>query len=129
MDPGIILRGAENVQKHSFPVVPMLFRVGHSPDPKFDYIICPILVKNRFNGHHRPLANPSVQFLLSDRPFCHISHQPLPIRVHKAPRSIEEPPDDVSGACVKAFTRDFLGLIKPVFVNVSVPVFSPSPIL
>ena len=42
IDPGIVLRGAENVQKHPLLGFPTLFGVGHSLDPKMYYIICPI---------------------------------------------------------------------------------------
>jgi hypothetical protein len=41
MDLGIILRGAENVQKHLHMAFPMLIQVGHSLDLKIYYVICP----------------------------------------------------------------------------------------
>jgi hypothetical protein len=39
MDPGIVLRGAENVQKHPLLIVPMLFWVGQTLGPNFYYIM------------------------------------------------------------------------------------------
>ena len=61
MDPGIILRGAENVQKHPLLVFPTPFWVGHSLDPNFYYIICPIwnnFSQELLQGTSLPLVQP-----------------------------------------------------------------------
>lgn len=88
-----------------------------------------ISIQNGFNRHHRALSNPPVRLLLSDRPFGCLPCQPLPICVHKSPRSVKKASDNFNGARVKAFARDFLCFIKPSFIDLSVSMFAPAPIL
>jgi hypothetical protein len=88
-----------------------------------------ISIQNGLDRHHHALPNPPVRRLLSDRPFGRLPCQPLPICVHKSPRSVKKAPDNFDGARVKAFARDFLCLIKPSFIDLSVSMFAPTPVL
>ena len=88
-----------------------------------------ISIENGLDRHHGALPNPPVRLLLPDRPFGCLSCQPLPICVHKSPRSVKKAPDNLDGARVKAFACDCLCLLKFGFIDLSVPMFAPAPIL
>ena len=136
MDPRFVLRKAENVQKHLCLIFPIVFGFGHSCDVKMCYITCPfwgfqpkILVQNSLNHQHCPLSNSPVHFLLTDGPFGCLPHQTLSIRIHELPGTVEEALHHLHRARIKTCARNFLRYIKPVLVNVPIPVLSPSLVL
>jgi len=63
------------------------------------------------------------------RPFCHLAYQTPLISVHEVPEMVEELMDHIHRACIKAFTHGPLGLLKPHFVDFSVSMLAPAPIL
>ena len=88
-----------------------------------------ISIENSLDRHHGALPNPPVHLLLPDCPFGCFPGQPLPICVHKSPRSVKEASDNLNGACVKALAHSPLRLVEFSFVDLSVPMLAPTPIL
>jgi hypothetical protein len=88
-----------------------------------------VWVQNSLDRHHGTLTNPPVRFLLTHRPFGCLPCQTPTIGFHESPGTIEEPADNINRTFVKAFARDFLRVIESISVNISVPMFTPSPIL
>ena len=136
MNLRFILRKAENVQKHPCLIFPIGFGFGHSYNIKMCYITCPFwgfqpknLVQNSLNHQHCLLFNSPVHFLLTDGLFSRLPHQTLLIRIHEPPETVEEVLHHLYRACVKTYMHDFLYCIKPVLVNIPIPILSPSPVL
>ena len=131
-----MLRGAGNVQKHTSQTFPPKFpggqllglTFGHKT-PSFCHYLGSNSVNYGINRHHCTLTNPLVQFLLLHCPFCCPTHQTLSVSVHKSPGTVEESPDHIYRAFVKALTHGLLCVIKPFLVNFPVLSFTPPPVL
>jgi len=70
-----------------------------------------------------------VGFLLIYHPFCCLACQTPLISVHEAPGMVKEPTDHIHRTCIKAFACGPLGLLKPHFVDFSISMLAPAPIL
>ena len=93
------------------------------------FFLLSISIENGFDRHHRPLPDPSVHLLFPHCPFGCLPCQPLPIHVHKPPQLVEKVPDNLNGASVKALAYSYLGFLEFSFIDFSVLIFAPTPIL
>ena len=68
-------------------------------------------------------------FLFAYGPLCGLSGESHGVRRHPSPRAVDEPSDHLDRTCVESILGGVFGIFEGVFVDLMIPILSPSPIL